>query len=99
MYHVEGSGLVLAQSRKIQKIMRYLLCCAFSFLGCKTLELYCRCCLEGGGMFYAFVLSYFMFFELYKYTKTMVSGEAEIEMDGMSCNYMAATWEDKNKKL
>lgn len=56
----------------------------------------------GGGereMFYAFVLSYFMFFELYKYTKTMVSGEAEIEMDGMSCNYMAATWEDKKKKL
>lgn len=26
-----------------------------------------------------------------------VSGEAEIEIDGMSCNYMAATWADKNK--
>lgn len=48
-------------------------------------------------MFYAFVLSYFMFFELYKYTKMIVSAEAEIEMDGMSCNYMAATWVDKHK--
>lgn len=98
VFHAETTGWVLAQSRETQMIMRYLLHAAF-FPSLQNPWIILQELSRGKKPPYvcAFYFSYFMFFELHKYKKMTVSGEAEIEIDGMSCNYMAATWADKNK--